>query len=292
MQIAVTWALAIVAMCLTDMSRIDLGTTIAGAIASSIVLVIMFVIGCIPIIGQILQQIIWMIDYFISAICGWLPEDMQETDAANWFCGGLEGIVSNIIQNLIYAGNVMVDLKERDLEPGEKNRIEFISMDLNDLVFPDQGIREGNGVLVGLTISNTIDMISLPANIGGAYPYQYSDSNLKSSTFSLQAPGQRDRLPRRPGPQHDEVRVGVRGRGRTEVGRCRPHLESGRAGVHHPHAALGDRRSVRRGRPQPAPHPVPVGGVRHPRAELHPGHLHGLDRPGKPALPPERFAGL
>ena len=183
-QIAVTWALAIVAMCLTDMSRIDLGTTIAGAIASSIVLVIMFVIGCIPLVGQILQQIIWMIDYFISAICGWLPEDMQETDAANWLCGGLEGIVSNIIQNLIYAGNVMVDLKERDLEPGEKSRIEFISMDLNDLVFPDQGIRTGNSVLVGLSITNTIDMIALPANIGGAYPYQYNDSNLRSSTFS------------------------------------------------------------------------------------------------------------
>ncbi len=183
-QIVVTWALAIVVMCLTDMSRIDLGVTIAGAIASSIVLGIMFVIGCIPVIGQLLQSLIWLIDYFITAICGWLPEDMQESDAAKWLCGGLQGIVTNVLQNLIYAGNIMVDLKERDLEPDEKSRIEFISMDLNDLEFPDQGIRAGNSILLGLTISNTIDMISRPANIGGAYPYEYSDGNLKSSTFS------------------------------------------------------------------------------------------------------------
>jgi type II secretory pathway pseudopilin PulG len=181
---AITWAMAIVEMALTDMSRQQLGATIASAIATTIVLIIMFIIDAIPVVGAIISNVIRLIDALVRAICDiFLSDEQQESDAASWLCGGIQGVVTKLLEVLIYSGTVMVDLKERELEEGESPRLEFISMDMDDLLYPDHGFVVGNKLLFGVAFTNTIDLVGLPANIGGAYPYQYDMDNLRSSTF-------------------------------------------------------------------------------------------------------------
>jgi hypothetical protein len=146
----------------------------------------MFIIGLIPIVGAIIQNIIQLLDMLISALCavfGWDQEAEGDTDpyndAGDWLCGGIEGFVSTLLAWLIYAGNVMVDLSA-------DGRLTFDHLNANELVDPSKGMTEGNSLMVGVVLSNTIKLIDLPPNIGGAYWYEYSDENLRSSTFAYQ----------------------------------------------------------------------------------------------------------
>nr|MBC8449122.1 PD40 domain-containing protein [Chloroflexota bacterium] len=183
----ITWAMAILEMALTDMSRQQLGATLAATIATTIVLIIMFIIDAIPVVGAIISNVIRLIDALVRAICDiFLSEEQEESEAATWLCGGIQGVVTKFLEVLIYSGTVMVDLKERELEEGESPRLEFISLDMDDLLYPDRGLVVGNKLLFGVSFTNTIDLVSLPANIGAAYPYQYRDGVLRSSTFEYQ----------------------------------------------------------------------------------------------------------
>jgi len=181
--VVATWAMAIVTIALSNMTRQQLGTAIAAAIASTIVQIIMFVINAIPIVGAIISAVISLIDALVSAICGVLPKDMQESKAASWLCGGIQGVVSKALEVLIFSATVMVDLKERELEGGEGPRLRFSGIDSDDFVYPERGFSVGQEIRYGVAFTNTIDLVGLPDNIGAAYRYQYNDKNLRSSTF-------------------------------------------------------------------------------------------------------------
>jgi len=167
------------------MSSIEWGTAIAGAIAATVVAVIMFVITIIPVIGQLIAAIVALIDAVISLICSVVfaatGEEQSESDAADWFCGGLTGLVTKILTVLIYSGNVMVELY-----PEEGTRLEFFNFAADDLVEPDLGISVGNAVKYSVSITNTIDIAPLPDDLGAAYRYQYNDKQLKSSSFDYE----------------------------------------------------------------------------------------------------------
>jgi hypothetical protein len=127
----------------------------------------MFIIGLIPIVGAIIQNIIQLLDMLISALCavfGWDQEAEGDTDpyndAGDWLCGGIEGFVSTLLAWLIYAGNVMVDLSA-------DGRLTFDHLNANELVDPSKGMTEGNSLMVGVVLSNTIKLIDLPPNIAG-----------------------------------------------------------------------------------------------------------------------------
>jgi subtilase family serine protease/subtilisin-like proprotein convertase family protein len=183
--VAVTWAALGVQIGLSyglggGMSRMALANAIAGAIAATVVAVIMFIIAAIPVVGQIIAAIIGLIDAVISLFCNIFlsPEEQESNAAAKWFCGGITGLVTNILTVLIYSGNVMVELY-----PEDYTRLEFSNFTADDLVDPDKGIVVGNSVRYGVGITNTIDISPLPDNLGAGYRYQYNDSNLRSSAF-------------------------------------------------------------------------------------------------------------
>ena len=177
--VAVTWAIVGVTLGLgwALMSHIERAETVVAAVADTIVLVIMFVVYAIPIVGAIIATVIWLIDTLVGMICTVaLSAEQQESEAAGWLCGGLEGIVSNVLAWLFYAGTVMVDIDAED-------RFQISGLDANDLVYPDIGLAVGQKVKVAATFTNTIALVDLPENVGKAYWYQYSDERLRSSTF-------------------------------------------------------------------------------------------------------------
>ena len=185
-----TWGVFVLTVLLTDMTHIELGTAVAMAVADTIVVVIMFIIDAIPVVGAIISAIIYLIDGMVSALCaaaGWDSEEAGDTDpyndAGDWLCGGIEGLVSALLSWVFYAGTIMVDLQNRELKEGETFRLQFGELDANDLVYPEKGMAVGNQIKVSLQLTNTIDLVDLPENVGKAYWYQYDEENLRSSTF-------------------------------------------------------------------------------------------------------------
>ncbi len=186
--VAVTWAMVGVQLGLMGanggLSGMAVANVIAGAIASTIVAVIMFAIAAIPVVGQIIAAIIGLIDALVNLLCSiFVPEDQAENPAVSWFCGGITGMFTKLFQVLIYSGNEMVSLYPEDVD---YTRLAFSNFESDDLVHPDWGIRQGNSIRYGVSLTNTIDLTPRPDNLGGAYWYQYNDEVLRSSTFDYQ----------------------------------------------------------------------------------------------------------
>ncbi len=181
--IVVTWAaFAVQAGLSGGMSGREWGTAIAGAIASTIVAVIVFVISMIPVVGAIITAIIALIDSLVSLICSaFLSDEQQASEAGQWLCGGVTGMVTKALQVIIYSSNVMVDLTPEDYD-----RLAFGGLEGNDLVDAELGMSVGNMIRYGVSLTNTIRYIDIPANMGGTWVYQYTDDRLKSSTFEYQ----------------------------------------------------------------------------------------------------------
>jgi hypothetical protein len=55
-----------------------------------------------------------------------------------------------------------------DMQPEDYERLEFSNFDANDFVDPAMGFSEGNRIQYGISITNTIDLIRVPSNLGGA----------------------------------------------------------------------------------------------------------------------------
>ncbi len=149
----------------------------ASMIASSITLIIMLAISAIPIVGEIIATLVWLIDSIAMWIC-------SATESENWFCkhGGIEGVISEAITWIIYSANVMVNIEypyRLDIEEFEQ-----------DFVDPDKGLSAGNSLIVNTTLDNRIRLIEWSDTNydwkAGAYWWQYSEKTLKSSTFDYQ----------------------------------------------------------------------------------------------------------
>ena len=168
--IATTWAVLAVTLALSDLSRIETGYMVAGALADTVVLVIMFAIGFIPVVGAIIQCVIYLIDTLVSLICGFLSEEQQGSTAGTWLCGGLEGIVSNVLAWFFYDANLLVDI-------GNPDRLQISDLDANDLVNPHLGLAVGQRIQVAVSFTNTIRLDNVE-NI-----YDTNDWQLRSSTF-------------------------------------------------------------------------------------------------------------
>jgi len=181
--VVATWAaFGIQAGLSGGMSRVEWGYAIAGAIASTIVVVILFVIQAIPIIGPIITAVLGLIDVAVTLLCSaFLSDEEQMSETATWLCSGISGIATNILKFFIFSSNIMVDL-----QPEDYDRLEFADFDADDFVYPDLGFSEGNLIMYGVTLTNTIRMIRIPSNMGAIYAAQYTNDRLRSSTFEYE----------------------------------------------------------------------------------------------------------
>jgi len=180
--VVATWAAMGLTVGLSNLSHVQTGYAVAQAVADTIVQVLMIAINAIPLIGPLISAVISLIDSLIGAICNAIPHEEDDdpyNDAADWLCGGIEGLVSHLLAFIFYSGTVMVDVNA-------DGRFRIAAFDEGDLVYPERGMAVGNFLRPTITVSNTIEMVPLPHNLGGAYPYQYSDRRLRGSTFKYQ----------------------------------------------------------------------------------------------------------
>ena len=153
-SVAITWAAFVTQFYATDMKWGSMGadSAFAGAIATTIVTVLLFVIfTALGPIGAIIGAVIGLINAIASLICSALPQKMQSSEAGTWLCGGITGIITNLIKGFIYSGAIMVQLNPKDYD-----RLAFHDLQ-DDLVDPDMGMVQGNAIRYTIGLTNTLE---------------------------------------------------------------------------------------------------------------------------------------
>lgn len=137
----------------TDPSSIAFNSALAYAVASTIVLLIMFIIDSIPFVGTLVVLSVMIADVFMS-----------------WFCkttchGGAQAWLTEVIGDSLYRVNDV--LKNLD----SPDRLEY---DITDISFDsdEAGYTKANGVTVTVQVTNTL-------KYGGSF----SDSDANRATF-------------------------------------------------------------------------------------------------------------
>lgn len=125
---------------------------LAYAFAQFAVTIILFLITLIPIVGQLIELLIALVDVISFLLC--------EVGATNTFCTGLTGWLTEAIAKAIYEVNEYVDLDNPD-------RLDY---QITDVTFEssDEGFSTLNQVRYTMAITNTIfDIADIPYNDGG-----------------------------------------------------------------------------------------------------------------------------
>ncbi|MBN2390841.1 MAG: thrombospondin type 3 repeat-containing protein, partial [Anaerolineae bacterium] len=183
------------------MSSVAAHAAIADFIAYAIVTAIMLAISLIPVVGQIIAAIIGAFDALVAAICGLasviVGEDVKKTAVGQWLCKGLTGWAAEAIKWFIFSARALTDLQDPD-------RLQFGRFGY-DLEEPDEGMAVGNNLYLTLDLTTTIKLVSLipptdemvenwksgtnliPVDWKSlSYWWQFSDSNVKRSTFQYE----------------------------------------------------------------------------------------------------------
>ena len=180
-SVAITWAAFVTQFFVTDMKWGSMGTdsAFAGAIAATIVTVLLFVIfAALGPIGAIAGAIIGLMNAIASLICSALPQDMQSSKAGTWLCGGITGAITNLIKHMIYSGTIMVRMS-----PTDYARLQFYNL-TDDLVDPAAGVVEGNAIRYTVQLTNTIELADVPLSAFElSWGYQFSEDNLRKANF-------------------------------------------------------------------------------------------------------------
>ncbi len=177
--VVVAWALFAFTVGFSDLSRAAIGYALASAVALTIVTLVMFVIEAIPLIGPIIGAVVALIDASVALLCASvLSHEQQESTAGVFFCGGLTGLVTEVLKAVLYSNTVIVDM-----QPDDFDRLRLNNFEAHELVQPDKGFVVGNGVRIGISLVNTIPMADRPASVGRAYWYQWDKDTLREATF-------------------------------------------------------------------------------------------------------------
>jgi hypothetical protein len=178
-SVIVTWGAFIAMMGASGIKpgSLAFNAALAGTIAATATATIMFAIGFIPVVGQIIVAIVAAIDAVIFALCG--AFGWGEGKVGQYFCKGISGWVSEGIKWMIYGATVMVDMED-------DNRLQLSQF---DQIFADErkGTSVGNELDYSVHVTNTLRLSSIPIDWkAAAYFYQYNDGVVKSSTFDYQ----------------------------------------------------------------------------------------------------------
>ena len=102
--------------------------------------IILFAISLIPIVGQIIELLITIVDTIAFLLC--------ETGATDSFCEGLSGLLAEVLADVLYDVNEYVDLDNPD-------RLDYEMSDAS-LDEAGEGFSTLNGVRYTMAITNTI----------------------------------------------------------------------------------------------------------------------------------------
>ncbi len=142
---------------------------IAGVIGFTIALFVMAAIFAIPVIGQLLAAVLFLIDAVISLVCAIKGEE-------GGVCNGLTGLLAKVITKVIYAGQIMVALEKEGRMVPHLNR--------PDLRYPDKGVIVGNELVISGIVTNTITLAEPDSWQAYVYAWHYTNSILKISNFN------------------------------------------------------------------------------------------------------------
>ncbi len=180
------------------MSSVAAHAAVADFVAYAVIAAIMLVISLIPVVGQIIAAIVGAFDALVMAICGLasviVGHNVQKTAVGQWLCKGLTGWASQAVKWFIFSARALTDLQDPD-------RLQFGRFDY-DLEEPDKGMAVGNNLYLTLDLTTTIKLVPVVpptsemvanwksgANLvpvdwkSLSYWWQFSDSNVKRSTF-------------------------------------------------------------------------------------------------------------
>jgi hypothetical protein len=178
-SVAITWGAFFITWGLARLRPGSMGwnALLANTIAATITVVIMFAISVIPVVGQIIAAVIGLVDAIVAAVCrAVLTDEQSEHWAAEWFCGGITGLMTKAIEWVIYSGTVMVDMEDED-------RFQLGNFDQR-FVTPERGVSVGSEFSYAATVTNTIRLVSLPVDWRSAYAWTWwDDDTLKTATF-------------------------------------------------------------------------------------------------------------
>ncbi|NBD34590.1 MAG: hypothetical protein GVY30_01160, partial [Chloroflexi bacterium] len=122
---------------------------LANAVATIIVGIIMLAIAMIPVVGPIIVGIIGAIDILIAFACMVVektanPSGMGWDIAKNYVCGGVTGLMTTVVQMLIYDLNPVVDL-----QAPERFQPTNFSLELDE---PRMGFMVGNHMSINADV--------------------------------------------------------------------------------------------------------------------------------------------
>ncbi|MEM7797591.1 MAG: LamG-like jellyroll fold domain-containing protein [Chloroflexota bacterium] len=181
-SIVIVWGFAIYGL-VKAKDRIERNATIAYAVASTIVVIVLFAMLFIPIIGPFLVLLITLFDTITFLVC-------EIADSKSDICKGITGIVTQTLAQFFY------DVRVNELINFDNpNRLDF---SLLNTVWGN-----GNGLVAGQTVSYTLgiknslfDRNSTNSLTGGvfesAFSYNFSRAKVDQSA-QLELGAQRDR---------------------------------------------------------------------------------------------------
>jgi len=180
--VLVTWGAFALQVGLAHLSGAALTTAIISAAVSTVITVLMFVIAMIPIVGWIISAVIGLIDAVVSLVCSvFLTDEQKESWGAQWFCGGITGLVTKSLTKAIFGSTVMVDM-----QPEYYDRLQLSDFD-QALRNPNKGLSSGSKIIYSVSLTNTLVKdydAYFASGFGDEYFWQWSDDTLKTSTFA------------------------------------------------------------------------------------------------------------
>ncbi|MBI2863696.1 MAG: hypothetical protein HYX94_03945 [Chloroflexi bacterium] len=103
-----------------SVGSVAFNTALSEMIASvAVAVVILLVVLFIPVVGQLIVGVIAIIDLLVSFICSWTDADEEQVSQDWGLCGGITGIVTKLLQMLIYSNRPVVDMYKEN-RPGHQ----------------------------------------------------------------------------------------------------------------------------------------------------------------------------
>ncbi|MCP4537114.1 MAG: DUF11 domain-containing protein, partial [Chloroflexi bacterium] len=145
LEVAFAWGFVAYQMLFSgSLSKYEINALIAYGIAYTIVAILLFALGFIPVIGPLLVLLIILVDLLAFLIC-------EATDSDDEKCKGITGMLTEWLASFIYAVNEIVDVSDA-------NRLEYTIAGL-DLTEAEVGYTIANTVQASLKVTNTIKIL-------------------------------------------------------------------------------------------------------------------------------------